>query len=377
MNYGFRRRPERSPWPVVAAFALIGLLVVGCSSQLTSPSPSPPTSSGKPVVINRAENTPHHSDESKMVERVLPSLVNVRVTDLRADPFGGSETVKAEGSGAIISRDGYILTNNHVVDGAVSVKVLFNDGRDAADGSVVGTDPDRDLAVVKVDEINLTPVTIGHSGDLKLGDRVTALGFPLGLGGPTVTQGIVSGLNRSVQVGGGEQGTENLVGLLQTDAAINPGNSGGPLVDADGNLIGINTAAAQAGSAENIGFAISIDEALPVARELISTPPSHRAWLGVQMGSVDSATQASELGLPLDTRGAVIAGVVPDGPAAQAGLRAGEVVTEINGSPVTSAEDVTRILRGIAPGDHLEISVVGPNGERTVNVTADRRPPNL
>jgi len=213
-------------------------------------------------------------DGAVVVERVLPGVVNVRV-----EALGRS----GAGSGVVIDREGTILTNNHVVAGASEVTVVFNDGRhdEPLRGEVVGTAPERDLAVIRVDADDLTPVELGRSGDLSLGDPVLALGFPLGLG-PTVTQGIVSGLERTIEPSGGPR----LEGLLQTDAAINPGNSGGALVDAAGRLIGINTAAA--GFAENIGFAIAIDQAQPVVEEILNQPPRNA------LGSASRSTRSSQ-----------------------------------------------------------------------------------
>ena len=203
------------------------------------------------------------SGVAEVVEKALPSVVNVKVVGL-GESFGGDET-HAQGSGVIIDEAGYIVTNNHVIEGAAEVEVVFTD--ESLDdrktkGIVVGTDTNKDLAVIKVTVDGLNPIALGSEDNLRLGDEVIALGFPLGLGGATVTKGIVSATERDITVGGGALGQEKLEGVLQTDAAINPGNSGGALIDIAGRLIGINTAAAAAGSAENVGFAISIDTAL-------------------------------------------------------------------------------------------------------------------
>jgi S1-C subfamily serine protease len=240
------RRPALHATLLAAAFALAGC---GGGREDATPSwaqtaaPSPGAQVGRTI------------DSAAVAQRVLPGVVYVRV-----EGFGGT----GAGSGVVIDREGTILTNNHVVAGASEVTVVFNDGRhdEPLRGEVVGTAPERDLAVVRVDAGDLTPVELGRSGDLRLGDPVLALGFPLGLG-PTVTQGIVSGLERTIEPSGGPR----LEGLLQTDAAINPGNSGGALVDANGRLVGINTAGA--GFAENIGFAIAIDQARPVVEEIL------------------------------------------------------------------------------------------------------------
>ena len=196
------------------------------------------------------------------VTRVLPSVVNVQTSS-----FGGG---KGEASGVILRRDGLILTNNHVVEGTTGITVSFNDGvhTKPLKGTVIGTAPERDLAVVRVKANDLVPVALARSSALRLGDVVIAIGFPAGLGGPTVTSGIVSGLDRTIEGPNGD-----LTGLLQTDAAINPGNSGGPLVDRSGRLVGINTAGIRNADTENIGFAIAIDEALPVIAQISDEPP--------------------------------------------------------------------------------------------------------
>jgi S1-C subfamily serine protease len=200
----------------------------------------------------------------------MDSIVSVRtVTDVSTfnGPFGGE--VQGEGSGVVIRSDGIVLTNAHVIEGATEIEVTTADGQQTLDATVVGSDAEHDLAILKVDSDDLTALTIGSSDQLELGDSVVALGYPLGLG-PTATQGIVSGLDRTIQIGDGPFDATELTGLLQTDAAINPGNSGGALLDGNGRLVGINTAAASASSAENIGFAVAIDEALPIVEDILS-----------------------------------------------------------------------------------------------------------
>jgi serine protease Do len=312
-----------------------------------------------------------------MIKRVLPSVVNVRVTGVTTDPFGGSQQFQGEGSGVVIAKDGIILTNNHVIEGAEKVDVVFTDGRPTLQATVIGADASHDLAVVKVNATNLTPITIGTSASLELGDQVVAIGFPLDLGGPSVTQGIVSGLNRTIDVQTPSGGSEHLVGLLQTDAAINPGNSGGPLVDSLGQLVGINTAGVSAGSAENVGFAIAIDGAIPLVHQIIDQPASQRAWLGVSAASVDSPTIASQLGLPADTRGAAIVDVVQGGPADHAGLQANDVIVAVGGKSITSADDLSTVLASMRAGDRVTVDVVNGRGSRSVQVTLGQRPAGI
>jgi S1-C subfamily serine protease len=353
---------------LAAVAALVAGACVVTSSQGTSASgPSPD------VTLTQNQAPPPHSKLADIVARDLPSVVNVRVKSVQFDPLGGTQDVKGQGSGVVIDKDGVILTNFHVVSGAVDVRVVFNDEHDPVEGKVIGTAPERDLAVVKVPVDDLNPIEIGQSSSLRLGDTVTAIGFPLGLGGPTVTSGIVSGQERSISIPREDGTTEHLEGMLQTDAAINPGNSGGSLVDAAGRLVGINTAAAGAGSAENVGFAISIDSALPVVREILSKPPEQRAWLGVIIRSMDSQV-AAQLGLPSDLKGALITDVVSGGPAEAAHLATGDVITSVAGKPIETADDLTSSLADLNPGDKVILDITNDSEEKTVTVTLAERP---
>jgi putative serine protease PepD len=298
------------------------------------------------------------------VARVLPSVVSIRTKT-----FGGGE---GEASGVILDHDGLILTNNHVVEGSTSVSVAFNDESHPKPvaATVIGTAPERDLAVIRVQVTGLVPVRLARSSALRLGDAVIAIGFPLGLGGPTVTSGIVSGLDRTIE---GENGT--LTGLLQTDAAINPGNSGGPLVDRAGRLVGINTAGVREGNAENIGFAISIDEALPVIDRIRRQTPSSQAWLGIAFSSVDSESAAVRLGLDSSTRGAAVTVVYPGGPGEKAELAVGDVITVADDVPIDSAADLARLLATRKPGDAIDLELIDSRGPRLVTVEVVRRAP--
>jgi S1-C subfamily serine protease len=201
-----------------------------------------------------------------IISKAMPSIVSVK-TVTTVGPFG--QPAQAQGSGVVIRRDGIILTNAHVIENASQITVTTSDGNRSFQADLVGSDPEHDIAILQVPADDLTPITLGSSDQLRLGDKVVALGFPLGLG-TTATQGIVSGLDRTVQVSDGPFDAKQLTGLLQTDAAINPGNSGGALLDSDGHLVGINTAAASASSAENVGFAVAIDRALPIINELLN-----------------------------------------------------------------------------------------------------------
>ena len=356
-------------WAWVIAVALS---LGACSVRATTSEPAAqPTPS---ITIEGSGVAPPHSRVSDVVEEVLPSVVNVRVTAITQDQFGLRQG-RGEGSGVVIDRAGIIVTNNHVVENATEVTVVFNDGEHGKmAGTVVDTVPERDLAIVRVEADDLDPIEIGVSGKLKPGDGVVALGYPLGLGGFTVTQGIVSATSRTIEVPTSSGAPRTLEGLLQTDAAINPGNSGGALIDLNGRLVGINTAAAQAGAAENIGFAIAIDSALPFINEILTEPREQQAWLGVFLDTVDSPGVAAQLGVPEDTRGAMVVEVVPGSPAEEAGFERGEVIVAADGEGVSSADDLIQTLIDRDPGDEVTFDLIASSGERSVSVTLVPRP---
>jgi putative serine protease PepD len=224
-------------------------------------------SGAEPSPIASVATAGDAADLSAMIAEAMRSVVAVRITTTQVGPFGQPVQAQGLGSGVILGSD-VIVTNAHVVDGATAVDVRFSDGASAS-ATVVGADAMRDIAVLSASTGDRPAMPIGSSGDLALGREVVALGYPLGLGA-TATAGIVSGLDRTIDVSSANGGSEHLEGVLQTDAAINPGNSGGPLIDTAGRLVGINTAGASASAAENIGFAIAIDGALPIIRGLAS-----------------------------------------------------------------------------------------------------------
>ena len=331
------------------ALSLTALLLGGCAlEELTEGDQEAVT-----VDLQQSDATPVPSDLADVIEDVLPSIVNVRI-----EQGEGS----GQGSGVIIDPDGVILTNAHVIRDATEVEVAFTDGRDSVQGRVLGFVDEKDLAIIKVEISGLEAIELGRSSDMRLGEDVVALGFPLGLGGPTVTKGIVSALDRDVTVQG-ELGPVELKDLTQTDAAINPGNSGGALIDLSGRLLGINTAAAQAGAAENVGFAIPIDDALPVIEEILEDP----IVLGVGLVPLDEQV-AVEIGVDPDLVGVVIGEIFPNSAAEEAGLEIGDVITSVAGQPVTTPQDLTDILDTLEEGDIFEVELESSEGSRTVEV---------
>ena len=272
------------------------------------------------------------------------------------------------GSGVIINPDGYILTNNHVVDGAAEVTVSLADKREFK-ARIVGTDAKTDIAVLKISETRLPVVPLGDSSTVQVGDLVLAIGNPFGLG-QTVTMGIVSAKGR------GNLGIEDYEDFIQTDAAINPGNSGGALVDSQGYLIGINTAILSNGSEGNqgVGFAVPIDLARHVMDQILKTGKVVRGYIGV---SIQELTPALAKSLNLtQTSGALVSDVVPDGPAAKSGIERGDVVTALNGDAVTSSRDLRLRISQMAPGTTVRLKLNRNGAERDITVTLGQLPEN-
>ncbi|MGN6576964.1 MAG: S1C family serine protease [Nocardioides sp.] len=338
-----------------AGFNVVDGLVEGDSAP-ASPSTSPTTST-----VSDTKDTPAaNGSAEKVAAEVLPSVVKITVIS----PQGSGS-----GSGIILSSDGEILTNNHVAEGAQGgrMTVSFNDGT-TAPATIVGTDPLTDLAVIKARGVSgLDPATLGHSDQLDVGEGVVAIGSPFGLDA-TVTTGIVSALHRPVSVGD-TQGTATTYPAIQTDAAINPGNSGGPLVNMRGEVVGINssirTAATTSGQAGSIGlgFAIPIDNVLPVVDQLENGQTPTHARLGV--GVVDAT---SKNGL---VTGAGIERVDPNSAAADAGLERGDVVTKVDDIVITGYQSLVATIRGHRPGDQVTLTVVhAGSGDKTETVTA-------
>jgi len=273
------------------------------------------------------------------------------------------------GSGVIISSDGYILTANHVVNGADEIKVaIADDTKKEFTAKVIGTDPQTDVAVLKIDATGLPAVTLADSDQLEIGDVVLAIGNPFGVG-QTVTMGIVSGLGRHYGVNGAN-GYEN---FIQTDAAINPGNSGGALVDAEGRLIGINTwIATRSGGSEGVGFAVPVNMARRVMERLISGGKVMRGFLGITLQDVN-ADLAKHFNLP-DQSGALVDDVMPNGAAEKAGIKSGDVIIAFNGKPVADGHSLQLTVSESSPGSSATVKVIRNGSPKTINVTLGELP---
>jgi S1-C subfamily serine protease len=330
-----------------------------------------PAADAKAVAAARASLLEHKGDVHQIVTAVGPSVVSVQTRSLGLGAFLQAVPQEGAGSGFVLSSDGLIVSNNHVVDGATTITVTLADGR-KLDARILGRDANSDLAVLKVDATGLPAVKVGRSDALVVGDSVVAIGNALALdGGPTVTQGIVSALDRTISAGdqGGQGTTETLRHLLQTDAAINPGNSGGPLLNAAGEVVGINTAVA--GDAQNIGFALAIDKALPIINTLKTGQTPEQPFLGLSTVTLTPGIQR-QLGFDV-SKGAVVAGVTPGSGAELAGLAQGDVITRIGDRDVQSADDVTAAVADRKPGDQVDITVVRGGSSRTVTARIGRR----
>jgi len=319
---------------------------------------------------------------SPVVKATLPAVVNISTTKAtrgQLDPGMGlpffpdifgplpqPRPANSLGSGVVVSPDGYLLTNHHVVDGASDIKVTFADGR-SLKAKLVGTDPKTDIAVLKVDEKNLPAIPLGDSNQLEVGDFVLAIGNPFDLG-QTVTFGIVSALGR------GNLGIETYEDFIQTDAAINPGNSGGALVNLQGKLIGINTAIIARGAQGNqgIGFAVPINMARLVMEQLISKGRVVRGYLGVTLQDLNEAL-AKQFGVT-GNRGVVITDVAADSPASRAGLQPGDVILEFNGQPVRDLRTLRLTVAQTPPGTTVQLRILRNKTPRDISARLDELP---
>ncbi len=337
----------------LAALVLAGMVggVVGANLAEDSPAVAPALA-GRPVVApGSGAEVPRSTggtDVRAVLAKVEPSVVAIAVTGRQG---GGA------GSGVILTPDGEVLTNAHVVEGARTIRVTLFGENDARSAEVIGLDSANDLALVRIQNASGLPAAeLGSSASLAVGDDVVAVGNALGLrGDPSVTRGIVSGLGRSL---------DSLSGLIQTDAAINPGNSGGPLVDAGGRVVGINTAVAGR-VGQNIGFAIPIDGARPVIERLRTGAPARAAaFLGITTSDTEDGS-----------RGAQVVEITAGGPADKAGLRAGDRIVTIAGTPVVGSSELVGILRQqLAPGQQVPVTVVRDGSELALTVTLGERP---
>jgi S1-C subfamily serine protease len=295
---------------------------------------------------------PDGSSVHDLVVAVRPAIVAIHTTLTETNVFGQEVEGEAAGSGFVLSQDGYIVTNNHVVDGASDMSVTLDDGT-TEKATLVGADPRADLAVLHIGRTDLTPLTLGDSDKIRVGDAVVAIGNALDLGAePTVTGGLISAKDRTIT----EPNGSVLVDLMQTDAAISPGNSGGPLLDMSGRVVGINTAVA--GQGQNIGFAIAINRASQLIDQLRNGEVPQHALLGV-------TTQPNADG----ESGAVVVSVQAGSAADEAGIEVGDVITHLDGDAVSGPEDLAAFIAGHQPGDKVTVAFERDGKAQTLDVT--------
>ncbi|MGB5098270.1 MAG: trypsin-like peptidase domain-containing protein [Porticoccaceae bacterium] len=370
-------------WPIVAGLA-IAAVVLWREFRPLSPEPQPTLP--RPEILDGPAAVPPFTEErvsyASAVQRAAPSVVNIYTrklapqqhSPLRNDPafrryFNQSALPQQQrmenslGSGVIVSGEGYILTNHHVVANADEIIVLLADGREA-EAQVVGSDPETDLAVLRIALKELSPIPIGSSSQARVGDVVLAIGNPFGLG-QSVSQGIVSATGRGL-------GLNTFENFLQTDAAINRGNSGGALIDAYGNLIGINTAILDETSSQGISFAIPVKTAIKVLEDIVREGHVVRGWLGVQVQQLVAATPQNDGAAP--PAALIIVEVQPGSPAAASGLRSGDIVTHINGDPVLDGVHSTNLIADLNPGDSVNLRVLRDQHALTISAIVGVRP---
>ena len=369
-------RSSRAPWSTRISLLLVAALVGGLAGHFASNS----STNSNGVTINAVTNSPgaavlpNGMSIPKLVNRVQPSVVSIDVKG------NGQED---QGTGMIITSNGLVVTNNHVIAAAVqsgTITVTRTGSTKSIPAVLVGTNPIDDVALIKVQGVsNLPTVTFGNSNGLVVGDAVVAIGNALGLaaGTPTVTSGIVSALGRTVTAGT-TAASETLDNMIQTDAAINPGNSGGPLLDSAGDVVGMNTAVAgtlsDGSSAQNIGFAIpaaTIESLLKTLKGGESVV-NHGAFIGVEITSMNAELRA-EYGFTVSS-GAVVMSVITGTGAAAGGVHQGDVIVAINGTAITSAQDVSSVVSALKPGDVITLRVVRGTKHLTLHVTLGSAP---
>ncbi len=381
----FWRKPQVLAVAMIALLGLAGLGIARASQKIFSP--------GLHVAMKMADPNEGFSRTgfAPMIKGVLPSVVNIstsKVVKASAEDFSGSDEIPpmfqqffgqqmpggqnfegrmqkprnhredSLGSGVVVSPDGYILTNNHVIDGATDVRVTFGDKRQL-EAKVIGADPKTDIAVLKVEGSGFSPITVGDSSKVQVGDYALAVGDPFGVG-QTVTMGIVSAMNR------GNLGIEDYEDFIQTDAPINPGNSGGALVNDRGELIGINTAILSHGSGgnEGIGFAVPVNLARDVMNQILDHGKVNRAYLGIMVQDVTPGI-AKAMGLH-DMQGVLVGDVTPSGPAQKSGIQRGDVILELNGKTMADSREL-----------RMAISMMNPDATVKLKVLHDGTPSNM
>ena len=380
-----RKRNESRIFLMISTMTIVLLAAAACqvtaptsgpSQATTTSSPAPSASaassapsSSAPVPIAASE---FQSAIRQVVQRVKPAVVQITTQQVQAGQFNQPFTVPSGvGSGVIYDKQGHILTNDHVVSGAKQFLVTLPDGRTFKDAKLIGSDPQTDLAVIQISGDNVPVAELGDSNQLQVGDWVVAIGNALGLpGGPTVTQGVVSALDRTAQEPGDgfRSSGPYLFGVIQTDAPINPGNSGGPLANLVGQVIGINTLVAGQAEpgvqAQGIGFAISMTTAKPIADELVANGKVVHPYMGIGYVPLNPGT-AAQMSVSTE-QGAVVQRVEPNSPAAQAGIQTQDVITAVDGKPLKDESALPAAISQRKPGDKVTLTIL--RGGQTMQI---------
>jgi serine protease Do len=356
--------------------AIIFLLLVGCFAAGLGGGYLSSRLGLEPTVIDRNSTkdgntlvSKEEEDISAVASKVSSSVVSIITKGQTTDSLFGAQSVEGAGTGIIVSKDGYILTNKHVVSGANQLTVITNDGTVYTNVRVVGTDPLNDLAFVKINKVdNLQPATLGDSSSARIGQKVVAIGNSLGEYKNTVTFGIISGTGRPISAQDGHSNYETLSDLLQTDAAINPGNSGGPLTNLSGQVIGINTAVAE--NAQSMGFSIPINSAKGILKNLLKTGKVQRAYLGINYISIVPEI-VKKFNLPVKKGAYVLSesgsSVIAGSPAAKAGIKEKDIVLKVGDLDVGENGSVATLISEYAVGDNVQLTIL--RGGKTMTIT--------
>ena len=356
---------------IVSALACGAMLFILCGGIITSPLFDEP-SNNFVTEFTPDGNSANFTEGSiaEVANRVSASVVSI-ITEIKTTSYnffyGPTEsTSEAAGTGIIVSKDGYVLTNKHVIEDATKIYVVLDNGTVCKDVDLIGTDPLNDVAYLKINNVDdLTPATLGDSKTITVGEQVIAIGNALGQYQNTVTSGIISGTGRSLTATDSSyQNAETLTDMIQTDAAINSGNSGGPLVNAAGEVIGINTAVS---SGNNIGFAIPISSVKGMLKTILATGEAKRAYAGITYSSIDAATAIEED--LASTFGAYVSSVIKSSPADQAGLKKEDIILAVDGVKIGASTSLGTLLGEHAVGDTITLTILRDNEKQTNNLT--------
>lgn len=359
---------------VISVAFISGILGATLSSVILRKIPSTTIQQSKQVVIDQ------QTAVANVAKKVGPSVVSIVSSTSSIDPYTGQASMMKDGAGTgiVMTKDGLIMTNKHVVEGGQNFNVYTSDNTEYKNAKILAVDPSNDIAFLKIDAKDLVPAELGDSDKVEVGQSVVAIGNALGQFQNTVTTGVISGKSRPITTSGANGGSETLTNLFQTDAAINPGNSGGPLVDIEGKVIGINTAVA--GNAEGIGFAIPINDAKNVLNSVVKTGKIIRPYIGVRFITLNEEISkannlSSNKGALIYARGNQLA-VIPGSPADKAGLVEGDIILKIDGTEISETNSISSVIAKKKPGDKVEVVYIRDGKQAKTTLTLSEAPSN-